>query len=95
MVNKTLDIFKAWDSLSPNIGDKQGNSRAVLDVWKKNQPRYLLFWSGLDKCQVPTKTALSLPLLNWTGRENMMKGSRVKTRTGRDHSPITVMGKTG
>jgi len=27
----------------------------------------MLFWFGLDKCQVPTKTALSLPLLNWTG----------------------------
>jgi len=26
-----------------------------------------LFWLGLDKCQVPTKTALSLPLLSWTG----------------------------
>jgi len=28
----------------------------------------LLFWFGLDKCQVPTKTALSLPPLNWTGK---------------------------
>jgi len=27
-----------------------------------------LFWFGLDKCQVPTKTALSLPLLKWTGK---------------------------
>jgi len=26
-----------------------------------------LFWFGLDKCQVPTKAALSLLLLNWTG----------------------------
>jgi len=26
-----------------------------------------MFWFGLDKCQVPTKTALSLPLLTWTG----------------------------
>jgi len=24
-------------------------------------------WFGLDKWQVPTKTALSLPLLSWTG----------------------------
>jgi len=54
-----------------------------------------LFCFGLDKCQVSTKTTLSLPLLNWTGRGNMMKGSRVETRTGRDHSPITVMDKTG
>jgi len=28
------------------------------------------------------------------GRGNMMKGSRVEIRTGRDHSPITVMDKT-
>jgi len=28
------------------------------------------------------------------GRGNMMKGSRVKIRTGRDHSPITIMDKT-
>ena len=27
-----------------------------------------MFWFGLDKCQVPTKTALSFPLLNWTGK---------------------------
>jgi len=26
-----------------------------------------MFLFGLDKCQVPTKTALSLLLLNWTG----------------------------
>jgi len=25
----------------------------------------LLFWFGLDKCQVPTRPALSLPLLSW------------------------------
>ena len=51
-----------------------------------------MFWFGLDKCQVPTKTALSLPLLSWTG--NRMKGSRVETRTGRDHSAVTVTDKT-
>jgi len=27
----------------------------------------VLFWFGLDKGQVPTKTTLSLPLLSWTG----------------------------
>jgi len=26
-----------------------------------------MFCFGLDKCQVPIKTALSLPLLSWTG----------------------------
>jgi len=29
------------------------------------------------------------------GRGNIMKGSWVKIRTGRDHSEITVMDKTG
>jgi len=53
-----------------------------------------VFWFGLDKCQVPTKTTLSLPLLSWMGRGNMMKGSRVETGTGRDHSPIIVTDKT-
>jgi len=28
------------------------------------------------------------------GRGNMMKGLRVETRTEREHSPITVTGKT-
>jgi len=26
-----------------------------------------LFWFGLDKYQMPTKTTLSLPLFSWTG----------------------------
>ena len=34
------------------------------------------------------------PLLSWTEGENITKGSWVKIRTGRDDSPITVMGKT-
>ena len=37
----------------------------------------------LAERQVPTKAALSLPLLNWTGGENKTKGSRVEIRTGR------------
>jgi len=39
-------------------------------VWHLTQARagdLQVFWFGLDKCQVPTKTCLSLPLLNWTG----------------------------
>jgi len=41
--------------------------------WNQFQTKILLgllltmFWLGLDKCQVPIKTALSLPLLSWTG----------------------------
>jgi len=44
--------------------------------------------------QVPTKAALSFPSSAGQGRENTMKGSWVKIRTGRDHSPITATGKT-
>jgi len=44
--------------------------------------------------QVPTKAALSLPSSAGQGRGNMMKGSRVETRTGRDLSPTAFMGKT-
>ena len=37
----------------------------------------------LPGCQVPTKAALSLPSSTGQGRENIMKGSWVKIRTGR------------
>ena len=30
-------------------------------------PLWQFVWFGLDKCQVPTRTALSLPFLKWTG----------------------------
>jgi len=33
-----------------------------------------LVWFGLDKCQVPTKATLSLPLFSWTGEKKMMRG---------------------
>jgi len=53
-----------------------------------------MFWFDLDKCQVPTKITLSLPFSAGQGRGKVMKGSRVETRTGRDHSPFIVMDKT-
>jgi len=43
---------------------------------------------------VPTKAALSLPSSTGQARRNIMKGSWVEIRAGRDHSPITIMGKT-
>jgi len=43
---------------------------------------------------MPTKPALSLPLLYWVGEKNTTKGSRVEIRRGKDHSAITVTGKT-
>jgi len=43
---------------------------------------------------VPSRAALSCPLLSWTGERNTTEGSWVEIRTGRDHPPVTVMGKT-
>jgi len=45
------------------------------------------------KC--PPKPLYHSPSSSGQGRKNMMKGFWVKIRTGRDHSPITIMGKTG
>lgn len=46
-------------------------------------------WKG-----VPTKVALSLPSSFGHQIENVMKGSWIEIRTCRDHSPVTVTGKT-
>jgi len=48
------------------------------------KPGRRLFWFGLDKCRVPTKTTLSLPLLNWTGERKYDKRleGRDKDREG-------------
>lgn len=45
-------------------------------------------------CQAPTKAALSLSSGAGEGRENIMKESWAEIRTRRDHSPITIIGKT-
>jgi len=37
---------------------KQGSAEGIYGI---------VYWFGLDKCQVPTKTTLSLPLLSWIG----------------------------
>jgi len=62
---------------------------------KENNWQILTSCGGLTLagCQEAPKPAVSL-LLTGQGRENIMKGSWVKLRTGRDHSPITVTGKT-
>jgi len=51
-----------------------------------------VFYFGLDKCQVPTKTTPSLPLLIWTGErkyDERLEGrdkdrERSRTNTVRD-----------
>jgi len=49
-----------------------------------------VFWFSLDKCQVPSKAALSLALLSWTGERKY--DERLE---GQDKDrAITVMGKT-
>ena len=57
---------------------------------------YILEKYGLTLagCQVPTNAALSLSSSAGQGGENIMKGSWVEIRTGRDHSAITITGKT-
>jgi len=42
----------------------------------------------------PPKPLYHSPSPAGQGRGNMMKGSRVEIRTGRDHSPITITDKT-
>jgi len=42
----------------------------------------------------PPKPLYHSPSSAGQGRGNVMTGSRVEIRTGRDHSPITVTGKT-
>jgi len=53
-----------WDliRLPTALFGKQGSFRHQAEGFKH------LSWLGLDKCQVPTKTAPSLPLLSWTGK---------------------------
>uniref|UniRef100_A0A663EPR8 GON-4-like protein n=1 Tax=Aquila chrysaetos chrysaetos TaxID=223781 RepID=A0A663EPR8_AQUCH len=48
----------------------------------------------LAGCQVPTKAILSLPLLSWTGERKYNKELVGRDKDRRDHSPITVTGKT-
>jgi len=52
------------------------------------------FGLGWINARCPQKPLYHSPSSAGQGRGNMMKGSRVETRTGRDHSPITVTDKT-
>jgi len=48
-----------------------------------------MLWFSLDECQVPSKSALSLPLLNWTGQktcdERLMGHNRHRKRSLTDY----------
>jgi len=46
----------------------------------------MVFWFGLDKCQVPTKATPSLHLLSWTGERKY--DERLKGRD-KDQGEIT------
>jgi len=52
---------------------------------------FVLAWVNV-RC--PSKLLYRYPSSAGRGRANMMKGSREKIKTGRDHSPITVTDKT-
>lgn len=43
--------------------------------------------------QVATKATLSLPFSSGQVKCNMMEDSWVNIKTGRDHCPVTIMGK--
>jgi len=46
----------------------------VISSYPCSAPLYfLLSWFSLAGCQVPTKAALSFPLLNWTGERKYDK----------------------
>ena len=48
----------------------------------------------LARHQVPPKASPSSPSSAGQGRENLTKGLWVEIRTGRDHSTVTITGKT-
>jgi len=71
---------------------------------KQNRMKCMsVFWFGLDKCQVPTKTTLSLPLLSWTaerkcgerlvGREKDRERSLTNYSHGRNKLNLGRKGK--
>lgn len=69
-------------------------------VWlaarKKNNPEMnRLWWVDPGWTSGAHQSCSTTPLPSaGQGRENIMKGWRVDIRTGRDHSPVTVMGNT-
>ena len=61
-----------WKKLPVTGGDclkKDGTccGKSSWLVCKTYSEVFMIFWLGLDKRQVHTKTALSLPLICWTG----------------------------
>ena len=97
---------RAWgmDALSPGCGDLSvpGFAPFCQDSCLLLLPRLSASvysprsWAGLSPAgrQAPTKAAPSLPASAGQGREGARKGSWVERRTGRQHSPTTVTGKT-
>lgn len=85
------------------------NSRNVFQLWDGPEDAGVVniflvllclleaFWSGLTLAgfQAPSKATLSLPSAAGQKRENITEDSRLETRTGRDHPPGTVTGRTG
>lgn len=66
----------------------------LLGLWYSQALLHGCMWTMVAGHQIPAKASLSLPSPAGQGRGNIMKGSRVKVRTGRDQSPLTVLGKT-
>lgn len=74
-----------------NIPERQ--NIFLLHIRNVHKPSYIGTCGG---CKVPTKTSLPLSFSAGQGRDkkNAMKDTWVKVRTGSDHLPSTVIGKT-
>lgn len=71
------------------------SSESCREQWDTPTSSLVLIW-GVDSEWTldATKAVLSLPSSEGWGRENKMKGSWLGIRVGRDHSAITVTGRT-
>jgi len=72
---------------------KPGTFSDLLDVFLP-AGNWAEFWFAWVNARCPPKPAYHSSSSNGQGRGNMMKGLRAETRTGRDHSPITITDKT-
>jgi len=74
------------------VGRERDVQKITQPMLKQEMPN-VEGWPWLD-ARCPPKLLYHSPSSAGQGRETMMKGSRVKTRMGRAHSPVTVTDKT-
>jgi len=87
MIRKRFQISTTFDN--------QATKAVFLDEIFHHPPqKNICFGLAWINARCPPKPLYHSPSSAGQGRRSMMKGSRVEIRTGRDHSPITVMDKT-